>query len=76
MLSPDFDPQPTAVRIYRCGYISPCKARGCLKHATQVAEKVDNAGRHVRQIELCGSHAQVVIARERARGLEIFDRRD
>jgi len=32
-----------------------------------VAEKVDGAGRHVRQIELCERHAQVVIARERAR---------
>jgi hypothetical protein len=41
-----------------------------------VAEKVDNAGRHVRQIELCDRHTQVVIARERARGIEIQDRRD
>jgi len=32
--------------------------------------------RHVRQIELCDRHAHVVVARERARGFEIFDRRD
>jgi hypothetical protein len=38
--------------------------------------QIDAAGRPVRQIELCTRHAQVVVARERARGFEIFDRRD
>jgi hypothetical protein len=32
--------------------------------------------RPVRQIELCDRHAETVIARERERGMEIFDRRD
>ena len=72
MLAPDFDPQPAAVRIYRCGYVSRCKARGCLARATIVAEKVDTAGRHIRQIELCDRHAEAVIARERNRSLEVF----
>ncbi len=76
MLQPDFDPAPTEVRIHRCGYVSPCKARGCPKRATLIAEKVDAAGRHVRQIELCARHCDVVIERERSRGLEICDRRD
>jgi hypothetical protein len=31
-------------------------------------EKVDTAGRHVRQIELCAQHCEIVIERERARG--------
>jgi hypothetical protein len=44
--------------------------------ATLIAEKVDGAGRHVRQIELCSWHCDVVIQRERLRGLEISDRRD
>ncbi len=76
MLQPDFDPAPTEVRIHRCKYVSQCKARSCLKRATLVAEKVDTAGRHVRQIELCASHCQIVIERERARGLAISDRRN
>jgi hypothetical protein len=76
MLQPDFDPEPTTVRIHRCGYVSPCKARGCPKRATLIAEKVDVAGRHVRQIELCPLHCEVVIERERSRGLEICDRRN
>lgn len=76
MLEPDFDPAPTAVRIHRCGYVSRCRARRCQKLATLIAEKVDAAGRHVRQIELCDRHAEAVIARERERGFEIFDRRD
>ena len=38
--------------------------------------KIDAAGRPVRQIELCDHHARAVVARERRRGFEIFDRRD
>jgi hypothetical protein len=76
MLQPNFDPEPTAVRIPRCGYVSQCKARNCLKRATLIAEKVDGAGRHCRQIELCAQHCQIVIERERVRGLEISDRRN
>jgi hypothetical protein len=75
MLEPDFDPAPTTVRIYRCGYVSPCRARGCRKRARLIAEKVDAAGRHVRQVELCEPHLSFVIDRER-RLFEIFDRRD
>ena len=48
----------------------------CRERATLIAEKVDGAGRQVRQIELCPRHCQIVIERERARGLEICDRRD
>jgi hypothetical protein len=65
----------SAVRIHRCGYVSQCRARGCTKRATLIAEKVDVAGRHVRQIELCARHCQIVIERERGRDLEICDRR-
>jgi hypothetical protein len=76
MLQPNFDPAPTEVRIHRCKYVSQCRARSCLKRATLIAEKVDTAGRHVREIELCDQHCQIVIEREQARGLEISDRRD
>jgi hypothetical protein len=75
VLQPDFDPKPTTVRIHRCRYVSKCKARGCLARATLIAQKTDAAGRHVRQIELCSWHCDVVIQRERLRGLEISDRR-
>ncbi len=75
MLQPDFDPVPTAVRIYRCKYVSQCKARSCPKRETLIAEKVDVAGRHVRQVELCALHCEIVVERERVRGLEICDRR-
>ncbi len=76
MLQPDFDPEPTEVRIHPCRYVSNCKARGCQERATLIAEKVDGAGRHVRQIELCQRHCGIVIERERKRGLEISDRRN
>lgn len=75
MLEPDFNPEPVAVRIYRCGYVLRCKAPRCLARATAVAEKIDAAGRHVRQVELCARHCEVAIEL-RARGLEIRDRRD
>jgi hypothetical protein len=76
MLQPDFDPAPRTLRIHRYGYVSPCRARNCLKRATPIAEKVDGAGRHVRQIELCLRHGEIVVARERSRDLEISDRRN
>ena len=77
MLEPDFNPEPTAVQIGRCGYVYPCKAPRCARsRATIVLRKLDAAGRPVRQIELCDRHAEAVIARERERGLEILDRRD
>ncbi len=76
MLEADFDPAPTTVRIHRCKYVSQCKARRCLKRATLIAEKIDVAGRHVWQIELCLLHCEIVIERERSRGLEISDRRN
>ena len=76
MLQPDFDPAPTTVRIHRCGYVSKCKARSCLKPATLIAEKTDAAGRHIRQIELCPQHCEIVIEREQKRGLEIRDKRN
>jgi len=76
MLQPDFDSSPTTVRIHRCKYVSRCKARRCLKRASLIAEKTDVAGRHVRQIELYSQHCQIVIERERSRGLEISDRRN
>jgi len=77
MLEPDFDPAPTAVQIGRCGYLSPCRAPRCAtSYTTIVLRKIDAAGRPVRQIELCDIHAEIMIARERKRGFEIFDRRD
>ena len=54
--------------------VRQCRATIIL--ATLVAEKFDNAGSYVRQIELCDRHAEAVVARERRRGFEIFDRRD
>ncbi len=33
----------------------------CLERATSIAEEVDAAGRHVRQIELCEPHLDFVI---------------
>ena len=77
MLEPDFNPAATAVQIGRCAYLCSCRAPRCsMSRATIVLRKIDAAGRPVRQIELCDRHARVVIARERAHGLEIHDRRD
>jgi len=75
MLQPDFNPAAVAVRIHRIRYVSRCKVRRCTERATTVAEMVDGAGRHVRQIELCARHCEIVIERERKCGLEISDRR-
>jgi hypothetical protein len=59
-----------------CGYPAPCRAPRCsVRRATIVLRKIDAAGRPVRQIELCDRHAEAVVARERKRGFEIFERR-
>jgi hypothetical protein len=77
VLQPDLDPTPTALHIHRSKYkyISKCKKPHCPQRVTLIAEKLDGAGRHVRQIELCARHCEIVIERERARGFEISDRR-
>jgi len=70
MLEPDFNPGPTGVEIWRCGYLAPWGSLRCsASRATTNLRKVDAAGRPVRQIELCDRHAEIVIARERERGL-------
>jgi hypothetical protein len=76
MLRPNFDPARTSLRIRRCGYVSKCKKPHCQERATLIAEKVDGAGRHVRQIEVFPPHFQIVIERERSRELEICDSHD
>ena len=75
MLEPDFNPEPAGVQVYRCAYFSPCRAPKCRPlRATVILRKLDAAGRPLRQIELCDAHGDLVIARERARGLDIRER--
>ena len=76
MLSPDFGPAPTTLRIHRCRCVSRCKKPGCQERATLIAEKTDAGGRRLRQIELCTRPCDIVVARERARGLKMNDRRE
>lgn len=64
----DSNPEATTVRIHRRGYVSKSKKHGCLEPATLITEKVDGAGRHIRQIELCPRHCEVVIESARASG--------
>ena len=53
------------------------RSRGELPRPVQIVRVplTDAAGRHVRQIELCPQHCEIVIERERTRGLEIWYRR-
>jgi hypothetical protein len=74
MLKPDFDPAPTTLRIHRCKYISRCKARSCPEHATLIAQKVEGRASTFAKSNLCARHCDIVIKRERTRGLEICDR--
>ncbi len=77
MLEPDFNPEPASVSVYRCAYVSPCRATRCRPlRATVILRKLDAAGRPIRQIELCDAHAAVVLKRERENGLDVHDRRD
>lgn len=55
----------------------PARAARCGRtRAIILLRKIDAAGRPVRQIEFCDRHATVMIARQRARGFEIYDRRE
>jgi hypothetical protein len=53
----------------------PCAAL-CDAKGNDSSPEARCSGRPIRQIELCDRHAEVVIARERAHGLEILDGRD
>ena len=74
MLQPNFDREPTKFASIDAATFSQCKARNCLKRATLIAQKVDGAGRHVRQIELCAlGTAKSSSSASVCRGLEISD---
>jgi hypothetical protein len=64
-----------SVSIGDCDVFASC-AGDELGRVSTADVHVDVAGRHVRQIELCLSHCEIVIERERCRGLEISDRRN
>jgi hypothetical protein len=53
------DPPPTEVRIARCYYVAPCRARRCSSRGIFVARYLDSMGRFLRQFELCDAHACV-----------------
>lgn len=76
MLQPNFDPAPGQPFASIAANTFRSAERAVASSARLVAEKVDTAGRHVRQIELCLVHCQIVIERERERGPEISDRRN
>ena len=53
-LAPDL--APTEVRIARCYYVAPCRARRCNRRGLFVARYLDSMGRFLRQFELCDAH--------------------
>src|SRR5712664_2723903 len=63
---------PLRFRPSMSGANSVNQNRPLPNRATIVLRKLDAAGGPPRQIELCDRHAEAVIARERARGLEIL----
>jgi hypothetical protein len=69
----DFDSQPALLTIIRCGYVVRCRAGRCTSSAATILRKSEASGRPLRQIELCPSHAEVVIRREQRRGLTLSD---
>jgi hypothetical protein len=53
MLEPDFDPAPTAVRIYQCGYVSPCRAGWrAAEKGTQIIRMIFDKPKVLRRIVL------------------------
>ena len=69
----DFDSQPALLTIIRCGYVVRCRAGRCISGAATILRKSEASGRPLRQIDLCTSHAEVVILREQRRGLTVSD---
>jgi len=51
--NPTSIPSPGLSASIGASTFSRCKKPRCLERATLIAEKVDGAARHVRQIELC-----------------------
>ncbi len=71
----DLVPNPTVVQLHRIEYVCRSRARDCRTPATTITRKLDKAGRFIRHIQLCDSHAEFVAERERERGLEVEHRR-
>jgi hypothetical protein len=69
------DEKPAEVRIERCFYVAPCRARRCDRRGPFVARYLDSMGRFLRQFELCAAHADRLAIRDKARGIAVSDRR-
>ena len=54
-----------------CGYNAQCQVKNCKARATIIARSIDTGGRPDRQYELCATHAEQVVERERGKGREI-----
>jgi hypothetical protein len=70
---PDAADAAALLTILRRGYRSPCGAPRCPRTATVIVRKAESSGRFLLQIELCGAHGALIVARERARELAIID---
>jgi len=69
----DFAAEPALLTILHCRYPIRCRAERCVSGAVTILRKSEASGRPLRQIELCISHAEIVIRRERHRGLTVSD---
>jgi hypothetical protein len=67
------DEEPDAIELRRCLYPALCSVRNCRAKGTMIARSVDAGGRPMKQYELCDVHADVVAARERAKGRKIIN---
>jgi len=74
-MTDDDDHAAALLTIHLCGYRSPCRALHCSRMATVILRKAESNGRFLRQIELCNAHGDVIVTRERVRGLAVIDRR-
>jgi hypothetical protein len=71
-MSDSSDEQPAAIEFRRCLYPALCTVRACRAQTTIIARSVDAGGRPMKQYELCGSHAEQVAVRERAKGRKVI----
>jgi hypothetical protein len=65
------EPTVIGIQVISITYSTACCLRRCRAQAITNIRPVDHIGRPQGNLDVCGAHAEILIARARSKGLEV-----